>query len=109
MTSVEYLRDVCRRLKDELRAGALGRWRLREIETVLRLMVPHLISAVAENVTRSGPTDSLERARAALLSVRTRLEWIATWRDTAPDAEIHLALMRTVEDVEDFLENVDSD
>lgn len=109
VTSVAYMRDLCRRLEEELRGEGVARLRSREIETLIRLLVPSLIQALAEGVHQTGPTDRLQRARDGLHSLRQRLDWVAAHRDSAPEIQIHRALLRIVADVESVLVEVDRD
>jgi hypothetical protein len=74
--------ETCRRLLEELRRNP-DRHRLLEIETIIRLLVPHLTRAVAD-VVHAGHTEQLGEARSALLRMRDHLSWVQSNQKATP-------------------------
>src|SRR4051812_23360665 len=68
--------QTCRRLIGELQRGMGDPHRLLEIETIIRLLVPHLIRAVAEAI-HAGKAQRLGDAGERLVAVRSCLGSIA--------------------------------
>ena len=79
MPSVAEMSETCRHLMDEVRQNPNGH-RLLEIETIVRLLVPHLTRAVADGV-HAGQTDALRDAGADLVQLRADLTRIDDNRD----------------------------
>lgn len=82
MPSLAEMSETCRRLLEDLRQDP-DRHRLLEIETIIRLLVPHLTRAVAD-VIHAGRTEQLGEARSALLKMRDHLSWVRSNQEAAP-------------------------
>src|SRR5438270_4958022 len=74
MPSPTEMGETWRRLLGEIQQDQ-DRHRLLEIETIIRLLVPHLTRAVADEV-HAGRTEELGEARSALLKMRDHLSWV---------------------------------
>jgi hypothetical protein len=73
------MRRTCRRLTEELQSDVDGH-RLLEIETIVRLLVPHMTRAVAESI-HAGKASELGDAGAVLVRMRDHLTWVDGHRD----------------------------
>jgi hypothetical protein len=100
---IEEMRATCGRLVAELNQGTADHHRLLEIETIVRLLVPHLIRAVAERVQRDGPLDGLRTGAVALVDMEDRLMWVRTGKSET-DSQVREALLRITEDAHVVLE-----
>src|SRR5947209_604883 len=79
MPSITEMHETCRHVAEELRAD-VDKHRLVEIETVVRLLVPHLTRAVADGIN-SGRAGALGNAGADLVQMRDHLSWVDGHRD----------------------------
>lgn len=93
MASPEDMLDIGRRMEEELAAGPLDHHRLREIETIVRLLLPHLTRRLVEALHREGESGRLHTARAAFLDLRRRLAWTAERRDAETAYAVQTALL----------------
>lgn len=91
MPSVEEMQETCRRLLEELRRGGVEPHRLLEIETIVRLLVPHLTRVLADAVL-DGRAARMNGARADLAELRAALEMIGSRRRFLTPAETHTKL-----------------
>ena len=92
MPSLADMRATVDRLLGELDVDGLDAHRLREVETILRLLMRHLTRSVADAMNRLGPVESLGRAGAALRRMREVLTWVEIHRDSFPVSEIQQKL-----------------
>lgn len=92
MPSLAEMRATVDRILDELQVEGLDAHRLREIETVLRLLMRHLNRNVADALNRLGQITSIEQASDALRRMREAMTWVETHRDDADVASIRRRL-----------------
>jgi hypothetical protein len=86
------MRATVDRILAELQVEGMDAHRLREIETILRLLMRHLNRSVADALNRLGHTAPLQRASEALRQMREALTWVETHRDDADVASIRRRL-----------------
>jgi hypothetical protein len=79
--SLAEMRATVDRIVAELQVEGLDAHRLREVETILRLLMRHLNRSVADAVNRLGHVAPLERAGEALRRMRESLTWVELNRD----------------------------
>ncbi|HZU14247.1 MAG TPA: hypothetical protein VFB58_15510 [Chloroflexota bacterium] len=96
MTSREAMLEIARRLEEELAGHPLDNHRLREIETIVRLLIPHLTRAVVGALQRDGETPDLHAARAALQAARDQLGWTARRPEADTTHYVQSRLLQTV-------------
>lgn len=77
------MRATVDRLAVELDGDHLDGHRLREIETVLRLLMRHLNRAVADALHRLGSSGVLEDASGALRRMREAMTWVEANREAS--------------------------
>ncbi len=92
MPSLAEMRATVDRMLAELQVEGMDAHRLREIETILRLLMRHLNRSVADAVNRVGNTVPLERASDALRGMREAMTWVETHRDDTDVASIRRRL-----------------
>jgi hypothetical protein len=92
--SLAEMRATVDRILGELQIDGLDAHRLREVETVLRLLMRHLNRGVADAVNRLGQIDPLEKAGEALRHMRESLTWVEEHRD---GSSVSLIQQRLVE------------
>lgn len=93
MPSLAEMRATVDRILAELQVDGLDAHRLREVETILRLLMRHLNRGVADAVNRLGHVAPLEQAREALRRMRESLTWVEMNRDESGVAQIQRRLV----------------
>jgi hypothetical protein len=81
MPSLAEMRATVDRILSEVEVSGLDAHRLREVETILRLLIRHLNRNVADALNRLGRVAAVERASRALWQMREALTWVETHRD----------------------------
>lgn len=92
MPSLAEMRATVDRILAELQVEGMDGHRLREIETILRLLMRHLNRNVADALNRLGRMTPLEQASDALRRMREAMTWVETNRDNADVASIRRRL-----------------
>lgn len=92
MPSLAEMRATVDRILAELQVDGMDAHRLREIETVLRLLMRHLNRSMADALNRLGHTAPLEYASDALRQMREALTWVEAHRDDGDVASIRRRL-----------------
>lgn len=109
MPSLAEMRATVDRILAELDVEGLDAHRLREVETILRLLIRHLNRSVADALNRVGRVAPVERASAALRRMRETLTWVEMHRDDTPVETIQSFLSqaaRAGSDVVDAMESL---
>lgn len=102
MPGIEEMRATCHRLITELSQGAADHHRLLEIETIIRLLVPHLTRAIAQRIQHEGQLDGLKTGAVALVAMQDRLMWVQLGRRQT-DASLQDTLLEAAQDAERVL------
>lgn len=96
-----------RRLNAELDGGTIDGHRLLEIETIIRLLLPHLTRAVAESVHRLSERPELRHASSSLIGIRGCLDSVEVERDTASLRQTQNRLAEAVEYAREILADLE--
>lgn len=92
MPSLAEMRATVDRILAELQVEGMDGHRLREIETILRLLMRHLNRGVADALNRLGHITPLEQASDALRQMREAMDWVDAHRDDGDVASIRRRL-----------------
>jgi hypothetical protein len=87
------MRATVDRVLAELQVQGLDGHRLREVETILRLLMRHLNRGIADALNRVGRVAPLEQAGEALRRMREALTWVEAHRDDVDIRRIQARLI----------------
>ena len=96
MPRLQEMWDTCRRLATELAGEPIDGVRLLEIETIVRLLVPHVTRMVASEIQRLGEIPPLGEAGASLRAMRSCLAAVELGRGETPPPRVEEELAEAV-------------
>jgi predicted metal-dependent enzyme (double-stranded beta helix superfamily) len=102
------MRATVERILSELQIDGLDGHRLREVETILRLLMRHLNRSVADALNRLGRVTALEQASDSLRRMRESMMWVEANRQEGDERTIQRYLMKAAQAGSEVVASIES-